>query len=128
MGRLLLHCLYTFLQGIKEIIVGDLGVDWIEEIGLTVQNFDKLGFDLWWVYKELEAAKIMRENKQLWRHCEGAKVALKEARAALAKAQSAVVVAEALWKSEGRSTSAWLRRLVLARGLLTSLFVILTLL
>lgn len=42
MGRLQLHFLYTFLQGIKKITVGDLGIERIEEIGLTVQNFDKL--------------------------------------------------------------------------------------
>ncbi|KAE9445482.1 hypothetical protein C3L33_22621, partial [Rhododendron williamsianum] len=67
----------------------------IEEIGLTVQNFDKLGFDIWWVYKELEAAKVMRENEQLRMDCEGAKAALEEARVALAEAQNAVAAAEA---------------------------------
>ncbi|KAF7149009.1 hypothetical protein RHSIM_Rhsim03G0108400 [Rhododendron simsii] len=68
----------------------------IEEIRLTVQNFDKLGFDIWWVYKELDAARIMIENEKLWRHCEGAKAALEEARMALARARDAVVAAEAV--------------------------------
>ncbi|KAG5561577.1 hypothetical protein RHGRI_004580 [Rhododendron griersonianum] len=67
----------------------------IEEDELTVQNFDKLGFDIWWVYKELEAAKIMPENEKLRMDCEGAKVALEKARVALAEAQSAVTAAEA---------------------------------
>ncbi|KAG5542165.1 hypothetical protein RHGRI_021881 [Rhododendron griersonianum] len=95
MGRMQLECLYTFLWNIKETKVCDLGPYQIEEIGLTVQNFDKLGFDIWWVYKELEAAKIMRENEKLRMDCEGAKVALEKARVALAEAQSAVIAAEA---------------------------------
>lgn len=40
------------------------------------------------MYKELEATKIMHENEQMWRHCEGAKAVLEESRA------SAVVAAE----------------------------------
>ncbi|KAG5563729.1 hypothetical protein RHGRI_000060 [Rhododendron griersonianum] len=95
MGRMQLECLYTFLWNIKDTKVYDLGPYQIEEIGLTVQNFDKLGFDIWWVYKELEAAKIMRENEKLRMDCEGAKVALEKARVALAEAQSAVTAAEA---------------------------------
>ncbi|KAE9445670.1 hypothetical protein C3L33_22432, partial [Rhododendron williamsianum] len=96
MGRMQLECLYTFLRSVKGMRVCDLGPNQIEEVGLTVQNFDKLGFDIWWVYKELEAAKVMRENEQLWRDCEGPKAALEEARAALAEAQSAVAAAEAV--------------------------------
>ncbi|KAG5531709.1 hypothetical protein RHGRI_026361 [Rhododendron griersonianum] len=65
----------------------------IEEIELTIQNFDKLGFDIWWVYRELEAAKVMPENEQLRRDCEGAKAALEEARVALTETQSAVAAA-----------------------------------
>ncbi|KAG5565735.1 hypothetical protein RHGRI_001601 [Rhododendron griersonianum] len=65
MGRMQLECLYTFLRSVKGMRVCDLGPNQIEEVGLTVQNFDKLGFDIWWVYKELEAAKVMRENEQL---------------------------------------------------------------
>ncbi|KAG5525346.1 hypothetical protein RHGRI_031876 [Rhododendron griersonianum] len=95
MGRMQLECLYTFLWNIKDTKVYDLGPYQIEEIGLTVQNFDKLGFDIWWVYKELEAAKIMPENEKLRMDCEGAKVALEKARVALAEAQSAVTAAEA---------------------------------
>ncbi|KAG5536632.1 hypothetical protein RHGRI_024155 [Rhododendron griersonianum] len=68
MGRMQLECLYTFLWSIK---------------------------DLRWVYKELEAAKIMRGNEKLQMDCEGAKVALEKARAALVEAQSAVTTAEA---------------------------------
>ncbi|KAF7128112.1 hypothetical protein RHSIM_Rhsim11G0006800 [Rhododendron simsii] len=49
-----------------------------------------------WVYKELDAAKIIRENEKLWRHCEGAKAALEEAQVALAKARDAVAVVEAV--------------------------------
>ncbi|KAE9447684.1 hypothetical protein C3L33_20418, partial [Rhododendron williamsianum] len=86
MGQLQLECLYTFLQSLKDIRVCDLGLNRIQEIGLTVQNFDKLGFDIWWVYKELDAAKIMRENDLRWRLCEGAKAALEEAHVALARA------------------------------------------
>ncbi|KAG5557746.1 hypothetical protein RHGRI_007863 [Rhododendron griersonianum] len=96
MGRVQLECLYTFLWSIKGLRVCDLGPQQIEEVGLTVQNFDKLGFDIWWVYKELEAAKIMRENEKLRMDCEGAKVALEKARVALAEAQSAVTAAEAV--------------------------------
>ncbi|KAG5540962.1 hypothetical protein RHGRI_021000 [Rhododendron griersonianum] len=95
MGRMQLECLYTFLRSIKGMRVCDLGPYQIEEIRLIVQNFDKLGFDIWWVYKELEAAKVMRENEQLQMDCEGAKAALKEARVALAEAQNAVAAAEA---------------------------------
>ncbi|KAG5523899.1 hypothetical protein RHGRI_030784 [Rhododendron griersonianum] len=95
MGRMQLECLYTFLWSIKGLKVCELGPQQIEEVGLTVQNFDKLGFDIWWVYKELEAAKIMRENEKLRMDCEGAKVALEKARVALAEAQSAVTAAEA---------------------------------
>ncbi|KAF7146582.1 hypothetical protein RHSIM_Rhsim04G0055800 [Rhododendron simsii] len=94
MGRMQLQCLHHFLMSIKEIRVCDLDLSQIEEIGQTVQNFDKLGFDIWWVYKELDAAKIMRANDKLWRRCEGAKAALGEAQAALAKARDAVVAAE----------------------------------
>ncbi|KAG5564753.1 hypothetical protein RHGRI_000828 [Rhododendron griersonianum] len=83
-------------ESLKDIRVCDLGLDRIEEIGLTVQNFDKLGFDIWWVYKELNAAKIMRENDLRWRLCEGAKAALEEAHIALARAQDAVAAAEAV--------------------------------
>lgn len=61
--------------------MGDLGLEWIKEIGHTVQDFNKLGFDIWWVYEELDATRIMRENEKLWRHCEGAKATLEEARA-----------------------------------------------
>ncbi|KAF7131932.1 hypothetical protein RHSIM_Rhsim09G0061600 [Rhododendron simsii] len=75
MGRLQLHCLYTFLQGIRKIQVGDLCAKQVEEIGLTVQNFDKLGFDIWWVSKELKAAKIMYKNEQ---RVQNAVVAAKE--------------------------------------------------
>ncbi|KAF7150326.1 hypothetical protein RHSIM_Rhsim02G0134500 [Rhododendron simsii] len=96
MGQMQLQCLHHFLLSIKDIRVCDLDLSQIEEIGQTVQNFDKLGFDIWWVYKELDAAKIMRENDKLWRHCEGAKAALGEAQAALAKARDAVAVAEAV--------------------------------
>ncbi|KAG5524670.1 hypothetical protein RHGRI_031371 [Rhododendron griersonianum] len=95
MGRMQLECLYTFLWSIKGLRVCDLGPQQIEEVGLTVQNFDKLGFDIWWVYKELEAAKIMHENEKLRMDCEGAKVALEKARVALAEAQSATTAAEA---------------------------------
>ncbi|KAF7153493.1 hypothetical protein RHSIM_Rhsim01G0166800 [Rhododendron simsii] len=94
MGRMQLQCLHHFLMSIKEIRVCDLDLSQIEEIGQTVQNFDKLGLDIWWVYKELDAAKIMRENDKLWRRCEGAKAALGEAQAALAKAREAVAAAE----------------------------------
>ncbi|KAG5554125.1 hypothetical protein RHGRI_011861 [Rhododendron griersonianum] len=45
--------------------------------------------------RELEAAKIMRENEKLRMDCEGAKVALEKARVALAEAQSAMTAAEA---------------------------------
>ncbi|KAG5552148.1 hypothetical protein RHGRI_010300 [Rhododendron griersonianum] len=86
MGRMQLECLYTFLWNIKGLKVCELGPQQIEEVGLTVQNFDKLGFDIWWVYKELEAAKIMCENEKLRNDCEGAKVALEKARVALAEA------------------------------------------
>ncbi|KAF7116967.1 hypothetical protein RHSIM_RhsimUnG0008800 [Rhododendron simsii] len=96
MGRMQLQCLHHFLMSIKEIRVCDLDLSQIEEIGQTVQDFDKLGLDIWWVYKELDAAKIMRENDKLWRHCEGAKAALEEAQAALAKARDAVAAAEAV--------------------------------
>ncbi|KAF7130558.1 hypothetical protein RHSIM_Rhsim10G0033900 [Rhododendron simsii] len=96
MGRMQLQCLHHFLTSIKEIRVCDLDLSQIEEIGQTVQNFDKLGLDIWWVYKELDAAKIMRENDKLWRRCEGAKAALGEAQAALAKARDAVSAAEAV--------------------------------
>ncbi|KAG5528267.1 hypothetical protein RHGRI_029068 [Rhododendron griersonianum] len=58
-------------ESMKDITVGDLGLDRIEEIGLTVQNFDKLGFDIWWA-------------------------ALEEAHAALVIAQNAVAAAEAV--------------------------------
>ncbi|KAG5532032.1 hypothetical protein RHGRI_026601 [Rhododendron griersonianum] len=95
MGRMQLECLYTFLWSIKGLKVCELDPKQIEEVGLTVQNFDKLGFDIWWVYKELEAAKIMRENEQLRMDCEGARVALEKARVAIAEAQSAVTAAEA---------------------------------
>jgi hypothetical protein len=101
MGRMQLECLYTFLQSVKGMRVCDLGYHQIEEIGETVQNFENVGFDIWWVYKELEAAKTMRENEQLWRDCEVAKVALEEACAELAQAQSAVAAA-ALMKEERR--------------------------
>ncbi|KAF7126366.1 hypothetical protein RHSIM_Rhsim11G0176600 [Rhododendron simsii] len=96
MGRMQLQCLHHFLMSIKEIRVCDLDLSQIEEIGQTVQDFDKLGLDIWWVYKELDAAKVMRENDKLWRHCEGAKAALEEAQAALAKARDAVAAAEAV--------------------------------
>ncbi|KAG5524062.1 hypothetical protein RHGRI_030904 [Rhododendron griersonianum] len=96
MGRLQLEYLYSFLQSIKDIRVCDLGLDRIEEIGLTVQNFDKLGFDIWLVYKELDATKIMRENDVRWKYCEGAKAALEEAHMALARARDTVAVAEAV--------------------------------
>ncbi|KAF7144111.1 hypothetical protein RHSIM_Rhsim05G0166900 [Rhododendron simsii] len=96
MGRMQLQCLHHFLLSIKDIRVCDLDLSQIEEIGQTVQNFDKLGLDIWWVYKELDAAKIMRENDKLWRRCEGAKAALGEAQAALAKARDAVAAAEAV--------------------------------
>ncbi|KAF7134869.1 hypothetical protein RHSIM_Rhsim08G0147800 [Rhododendron simsii] len=96
MGRMQLQCLHHFLMSIKEIRVCDLDLSQIEEIGQTVQNFDKLGLDIWWVYKELDAAKIMCENDKLWRRCEGAKAALGEAQAALAKARDAVAAAEAV--------------------------------
>ncbi|KAG5524517.1 hypothetical protein RHGRI_031248 [Rhododendron griersonianum] len=36
----------------------------------------------------------MRENEQLWRHCERAKAALEEARVTFAKAKSVVVAAK----------------------------------
>ncbi|KAG5540484.1 hypothetical protein RHGRI_020633 [Rhododendron griersonianum] len=97
MGRMQLECLYTFLWSIKGLRVCDLGPQQIEKVGLTVQNFDfdKLGFDIWWVYKELEATKIMRENEKLRMDCEGAKAALEGARMALTEARSAVAAAEA---------------------------------
>ncbi|KAF7129732.1 hypothetical protein RHSIM_Rhsim10G0074100 [Rhododendron simsii] len=95
-GQMQLQCLHHFLLSIKDIRVCDLDLGQIEEIGQTVQNFDKLGFDIWWVYKELDAAKIMRENEKLWRHCGGAKTALGEAQAALAKARDALTVAKAI--------------------------------
>ncbi|KAF7151002.1 hypothetical protein RHSIM_Rhsim02G0154000 [Rhododendron simsii] len=96
MGRMQLQYLHHFLLSIKDIRVCDLSLGQIEEIGHTIQNFDKLGLDIWWVYKELDVAKIMRENEKLWRHCEGAKAALEEAQVALARARDAVVVAEAV--------------------------------
>ncbi|KAF7150821.1 hypothetical protein RHSIM_Rhsim02G0144900 [Rhododendron simsii] len=96
MGRMQLQCLHHFLLTIKDIRVCDLSLGQIEEIGHTVQNFDKLGFDIWWVYKELDAAKIMRGNEKLWRHCEGAKASLEEAQVALARARDVVAVAEAV--------------------------------
>ncbi|KAF7154654.1 hypothetical protein RHSIM_Rhsim01G0082600 [Rhododendron simsii] len=96
MGRMQLQCLHHFLLSIKDIRVCDLDLSQIEEIGQTVQNFDKLGLDIWWVYKELDAAKIMRKNDKLWRRCEGAKAALGEAQAAVAKARDAVAAAEAV--------------------------------
>ncbi|KAG5524669.1 hypothetical protein RHGRI_031370 [Rhododendron griersonianum] len=95
MGRMQLECLFIFLRSIKGMKVCDLGPHQIEEIGLTVQNFDKLGFDIWWVYKELEAAMVMRENGRLRMDCEGAKAALEESRVALVEEQSAVAAAEA---------------------------------
>ncbi|KAF7124018.1 hypothetical protein RHSIM_Rhsim12G0101900 [Rhododendron simsii] len=96
MGRMQLQCLHHFLLSIKDIRVCDLDLSQIEEIGQTVQNFDKLGLNIWWVYKELDAAKIMRDNDKLWKCCEGAKAALGEAQAALAKARDAVAAAEAV--------------------------------
>ncbi|KAI8530263.1 hypothetical protein RHMOL_Rhmol11G0043000 [Rhododendron molle] len=96
MGRLQFECLYSFLQSIKDIRVCDLGLDHIEEIDLMVQNFDKLEFDFWWVYKKLDAAKIMRENDVRWKYCEGAKAALEEAHVALARARDTVAAAEAV--------------------------------
>ncbi|KAF7151917.1 hypothetical protein RHSIM_Rhsim02G0094500 [Rhododendron simsii] len=96
MGRMQLQCLHHFLLSTKDIRVCDLDLSQIEEIGQTVQDFDKLGLDIWWVYKELDAAKIMCENDKLWRRCEGAKAALGEAQAALAKARDAVAAAEAV--------------------------------
>ncbi|KAF7154662.1 hypothetical protein RHSIM_Rhsim01G0166400 [Rhododendron simsii] len=70
MGRMQLQCLHHFLLSIKDIRV----------------------------YNELDAAKIMRENEKLWRHCEGANAALEEAQVALARARDVVVMAEAVVK------------------------------
>ncbi|KAF7146474.1 hypothetical protein RHSIM_Rhsim04G0141600 [Rhododendron simsii] len=80
-----------------------LGLERIEEIGHTVQDFDKLGFDIWWVYKELDAARIMRENEKLWRHCEGAKATLEEAHVAFVRAQDTMVTAEEVVEERRRA-------------------------
>ncbi|KAE9452325.1 hypothetical protein C3L33_15772, partial [Rhododendron williamsianum] len=64
----------------------------VANVGTTAE----LGFDIWWVYKELEAAKIMRENEKLRMDYEGAKVALEKARVVLPEAQSVVTAAEAV--------------------------------
>lgn len=46
------------------------------------------------MYKELEAIKIMRENEQQWRYCEGVRAAFEEARTTSVEAQSTAVAAE----------------------------------
>ncbi|KAF7127212.1 hypothetical protein RHSIM_Rhsim11G0005100 [Rhododendron simsii] len=78
---------YTFfkIRGLYSVTMGRMQLQCLHHFLLSIKDI-----------RELDAAKIMRENEKLWRHCEGAKVALKEAQVALARARDAVVVAEAV--------------------------------